>query len=385
MDRAVIDHRSPEFASLTGEILPALRTVFGTRDGSIFLYPASGTGAWEAALVNVLAPGDRVLSFDCGFFSSGFARAARNLGFHVDEVALRWGQAILADEVERHLRADMGPDRYRAVLIVHNETSTGVLSDLGAIRRAMDHVGHDALLIVDAVSSLGSVPFRFDEWRVDVCVSGSQKGLMLPPGLGILCASAHALAVGETGGSPRNFFDWRPILRDNASGFFPYTPATLMLFGLRVALQMLVDEEGLDAVFARHHRLAEGVRAALHAWRIPALCEDPSYSSETLTAVVVPEDVSSGHVVMHARERYGLSLGVGLGRLKDHVFRIGHVGSLNELEVLGTLAALEMTLHSLGIRIDVGAGVQACQRVFLSEANNPGDPSSARTIAAAVG
>lgn len=384
MDRSVIDHRSPEFASLTREILPKLRQVFGTRDGSILLYPASGTGAWEAALVNVLGHGDRILSFDCGYFSAGFAQAARNLGYVVDEVSLRWGQAIPAAEVEERLRSDTGSGRYKAVLIVHNETSTGVMSDVGAIRQSMDAAGHDALLLVDAVSSLASVPFLFDEWRVDVCLAASQKGLMLPPGLGVLCVNRRAVAAAMTGGSPRNFFDWRPILHDNEAGFFPYTPATQLLFGLREALQMLVDEEGLDAVFARHHRLAEGVRAALQAWRLPVLCEDPSCSSETLTAVVVPDHVKSGDVVSHARARYGLSLGIGLGHLKDRVFRIGHVGSLNEIEVLGTLAVLEMSLEELGLDIDVGSGVLACQRAFLSIADGRSLDSTNLDLASAA-
>jgi alanine-glyoxylate transaminase/serine-glyoxylate transaminase/serine-pyruvate transaminase len=384
MDRSVIDHRSPEFAKLTREILPKLRAVFGTQDGAVIVYPASGTGAWEAALVNVLEPGDRVLSFNSGYFSAGFADAARNLGYAVDEVPLRWGQAIPPAEVEQRLRDDSRSDPYRAVLVVHNETSTGVLSDVAAIRQAVDAAGHNALLIVDAVSSLASVPFCFDKWRVDVGLAGSQKGLMLPPGLGILCAGSRAIEAGDTGGSPRNFFDWRPILRDNAAGFFPYTPATQMLFGLRTALQMLVDEEGLEAVFARHHRLASGVRAAVEAWGLSALCEDPACSSETLTAVVVPKDHDSGNVVDHARDRYGLSLGVGLGHLKDRTFRIGHVGSLNELEVLGTLAVIEMTLEELDIRVAVGAGTEACQRSFLASAAQLVESSSSRDLASAA-
>jgi alanine-glyoxylate transaminase/serine-glyoxylate transaminase/serine-pyruvate transaminase len=384
MDRSVIDHRSPEFAAITYEILPKLREVFGTRDGAVVVYPASGTGAWEAALVNVLAPGDRVLAFNCGYFSEGFAEAARNLGFSVDEVQLRWGQEVPAAEVERQLAGDTSAEPYRAVLVVHNETSTGVLSDIGAIRQAIDTVDHPALLIVDAVSSLASVPFCFDEWRVDVGLAGSQKGLMLPPGLGIVCVGPRAVAAADLGGSPRNFFDWRPILRDNAAGFFPYTPATQMLFGLRTALEMLVDEEGLDQVFARHQRLASGVRAAVAAWGLSVLCENPEFSSQTLTAVVVPNEIRSGDVVDHARERYGLSLGVGLGQLKDRVFRIGHVGSLNELEVLGMLAVLEMTFVELGVPIHVGAGVQACQGAFLRTGDAPARDAASQDLASAA-
>jgi alanine-glyoxylate transaminase/serine-glyoxylate transaminase/serine-pyruvate transaminase len=364
MDRSVIDHRSPDFATIIREVLPKLRQVFGTGDGAIAIYPTSGTGAWEAALVNVLRPGDRVLSFDCGHFSARFAEAASRLGFVVDRVSLRWGQEVSPKDVEDRLRSD-GPDRYKAVLIVHNETSTGVMSDVGAIRRSMDAAGHDALLIIDAVSSIASVPFKFDEWRVDVALTGSQKGLMLPPGLGVICAGPRAVAVARQGGSPRNFFDWRPVLRDNEAGFFPYTPATLLMFGLRVALQILVDEEGLESVFDRHQRLAAGVRAAVQAWALSALCENPDFASETVTAVVVPDGLDSRDMVRHARERYGLSLGVGLGHLKERVFRIGHLGSLNETEVIGALGTIEMCFCELGMEIEVGAGVQACQRLFL--------------------
>jgi alanine-glyoxylate transaminase / serine-glyoxylate transaminase / serine-pyruvate transaminase len=362
MDRAVIDHRGPEFAALTREVLPGLRQVFGTREGAVILYPSSGTGAWEASLVNVLAPGERVLAFNHGHFSAGFAQTARNLGFAVDEVPLRWGQELPPGEVEARLKDDQGPGRYAAVLAVHNETSTGVTSDIAAIRAAMDRAGHDALLIVDTVSSLASIDFRLDEWRVDVALTGSQKGLMLPPGLGLVCAGPRALARAETGGSPRHFFDWRPIVRDNAAGFFPYTPATLLLFGLREALRMLVEEEGLEAVYARHRFLAAGVRAAVAAWGLPLLCERPEHASNTLTAVVMPEGVDSDAVIGTARERFGLALGVGLGRIKGRVLRIGHLGALGALEVLATLGGVEMALLENGVDLTLGSGVAACQR-----------------------
>ena len=247
MDRPIVDHRSPEFAQLTEDVRGGLRRVFGTRDGAPMLYPSSGTGATEAALVNALAPGDRVLVFNYGVFSGGMGNIARRFGFEVDEVMLRWGQAVPPEDVERKLRADSPTNPYRAVLIVHNETSTGVTCDIAAIRKAMDAASHDAMLIVDTVSSLASIDFRMDEWGVDLVICGSQKGLMLPPGLGILGVSRRALALAEQhGGSPRHFFDWAPIMRENRIGLFPYTPATLMLFGLREALTMLVDEEGLE-------------------------------------------------------------------------------------------------------------------------------------------
>lgn len=364
MDRPVIDHRGPEFADLTREILPPLREVFGTREGAIVLYPSSGTGAWEASLVNVLSPGERVLSFSNGHFSTVFAQTARNLGYEVDEVPLRWGQEVPAEEVEARLKDDRGEGRYAAVLVVHNETSTGVTSDIGALRAAMDRAGHDALLIVDTVSSLASIEFKFDEWRVDVALTGSQKGLMLPPGLALVCAGPRALERGETGGSPRNFFDWRPIIQENQAGVFPYTPATLLLFGLREALTMLVEEEGLDAVYARHRSLAEGVRAAVSAWELPNLCERPEFYSNTLTAVVVPENIDSGDIVSTARDRFGLALGIGLTQIKGKVFRIGHLGALNELEVLGTLGGVEMALVESGVPVELGSGGSAAQRLF---------------------
>ena len=365
MSRPVIDHRSPEFAALTRAVVPALRQVFGTREGAVIIYPASGTGAWEASLVNVLAPGQRVLAFEHGHFSALFAQTARNLGFEVDIIPLPWGQPAAAEVLEARLRADRGPRPYQAVLAVHNETSTGVTSNIGALREAMDSAGHEALLIVDAVSSLASLAFCFDDWRVDVALTGSQKGLMLPPGLGIVCASPRAIERGQSGGSPRNFFDWRPILRDSAAGFFPYTPATLLLFGLREALTMLVVEEGLDGVYARHRLLAEGVRAAVHAWGLANLCAQPACYSNTLTAVVMPDGIDSDAIIRRARERFGLSLGVGLGRLKGKVMRIGHLGALNELEVLATLGGLEMALLECGVPLALGSGVAACQHVFV--------------------
>jgi alanine-glyoxylate transaminase/serine-glyoxylate transaminase/serine-pyruvate transaminase len=360
MDRAVIDHRSPAFAALVKSLLPDLARVFKTERGSVIVYPTSGTGAWEASLVNVLAPGDAVLAFDYGHFSAGFASAARNLGYAVDLVPLRWGQSVPASAVAEHLRPE-----HRAVLVVHNETSTGVRSDVRAVREAIDAKRSDALLIVDTVSSLGSMDFRFDEWGVDVALTGSQKGLMLPPGLGFVCASPRAVEIASHGGSPRNFFDWRPIVQDNAVGFFPYTPATLVLFGLREALDMLFAE-GLSTVFARHHRLAEGVRAAVRAWGLGLLCEEADAYSDSLTAVVMPEGLDSNALIARARDRFDLALGVGLGKLRGRVFRIGHLGALGELEVLATLGGVEMALRDCGHPVTAGAGVAAAEERFLS-------------------
>jgi alanine-glyoxylate transaminase/serine-glyoxylate transaminase/serine-pyruvate transaminase len=360
MDRAVIDHRGPAFGALVRGLLPDVARIFKTERGRVVLYPSSGTGAWEASLVNVLAPGDRVLAFDYGHFSAGFASAARNLGLTVDLVPLKWGARPVAATIAEHLRPE-----HRAVLIVHNETSTGVRADVQEAREAIDDAKSDALLIVDTVSSLASMDFRFDEWRVDIALTGSQKGLMLPPGLALLCVSPRAMEVAAKGGSPRNFFDWRPILEDNAAGFFPYTPATLLLFGLREAVDILLAE-GLENVFARHRRLAEGVRAAVGAWQLEILCEDPAAYSDTLTAVVMPERLDSNALIARARDRFDLALGVGLGRLRGKVFRIGHLGSLNELEVLATLGGVEMALRESGHLVTLGSGAAAAEDRFVA-------------------
>jgi len=362
MDRPVIDHRGPEFAALVRGLLPDVANVFKSERGKVVLYPASGTGAWEAALVNVLAPGDRVLSVQNGHFAMLFAEAARNLGFVVDEFDGQWGRGVPAELIEEKLRAD-GTGTYKAVLAVHNETSTGATSNIQAIRAAIDAAGHDALLIVDTVSSLGSIDYRMDEWGVDVTLTGSQKGLMLPPGMAFLCVGPRAIEASKTGGSPRNFFDWRRIIEDNAAGFFPYTPATLLLFGLREALDIMF-EEGLEQVFARHQRLADGVRAAADAWGLKNLAEDPRELSNSLTAVVVPDGVDSGDVIKAAHDLFDLSLGVGLSKVKGKIFRIGHLGALNELEVIGTLGGVELALQATGIRVELGSGVAAAQRSF---------------------
>jgi alanine-glyoxylate transaminase / serine-glyoxylate transaminase / serine-pyruvate transaminase len=366
MDRAVIDHRSPEFAELTQTVRSGLRAVFATRDGMPILYPASGTGATEAALVNVLAPDDRVLVYNYGVFSGGLAGIARKFGFQVDEVRLVYGQTLPPDDLERRLRADSNQKPYRAVLVCHNETSTGVTVDLPAIRQAMDAAQHDALLVVDTVSSLGCIDFRMDEWRVDIVICGSQKGLMLPPGLGLLCVSPRALAVAQhTGGSPRHFWDWAPILRENTFGLFPYTPATAMLFGLREALRLLVDEEGLPNVYARHARLAEAVRAAVQGWGLPMVCEDSARYSNSITAVRLPAEVDSNELTRHARERYNLALGGGIGELNGRAIRLGHLGALNELEVMAMIGGTELAFADLGFDVEPGSGLVACQRAIL--------------------
>jgi alanine-glyoxylate transaminase/serine-glyoxylate transaminase/serine-pyruvate transaminase len=312
-----------------------------------------------------------VLSFENGHFARLYAEAARQLGTRVDEVKLRWGDAVTQSDIE----ANLAPE-HRAVLIVHNETSTGVTTDIGAVRRGIDRTGRDPLLLVDAVSSLGSIDFRMDEWRVDVALTGTQKGLMLPPGGAILCVGPRALQAAEKNRTPRYFYDWRPVIRDMQQGFFPYTPATLLLFGLREALRML-HEEGLDNVLARHRRLAQATREAVRAWGLPVLARDPARASNSLTAVVV-EDVDSSKVVKVAAERLNLALGVGLGQLRGRVFRIGHLGSLNELEVLATLAGTELALLYSGHPLELGVGVAAAQRHFAGIKADAGAPADTR-------
>ena len=369
MDRAVVDHRGAELPPVVFEIVEGLRRTFQSRDGAIALFPASGTGATEAAIVNTLNPGDRVLAFNNGAFSHSFAEVARRHAVEVDEVELAWDRGVPPDLIRDRLSADTG-HTYQAVLVVHNETSTGSTTGLAAVRRAMDGAGHPAMLIVDAVSSLASLDFRFDEWGIDVALAGSQKGLMLPPGLGIVCIGARALRRAEEVTTPRAFFDWRPVLKEMERGYFPYTPATLLLYGLREALRML-GEEGLPQVFARHRRLADAVRAAVRAWKLPVQCREPAEYSHTLTAVVVPEGINSDAVRRAAETHFNLSLGAGLGRLAGKVFRIGHLGALNDLEVLATVAGTELAMTVAGIRMPLGTGVAASQQVLLEQLRTP--------------
>ena len=357
MHRAMVDHRSSAFPELTLGILRDLAALFRTRSGRAFVFAATGTGMWEAALTNTLSPGDRVLALRYGQFTHNFAEAARRLGFRVDQLEIPWGEGADPARVEDALRADRGHE-IQGVLIVHNETSTGVCSDVAAVRRAIDAAGHPALLFIDGVSSIGSLEFRMDDWGVDLAITGSQKGLMLPPGLGILGASAKALARVETARSPRSYFDLRDQLRHNATGYFPYTPPLSLMFGLREALDMLL-EEGLDAVAARHHRLSEGVRRAVRAWGLETCSRAPQWHSDTVTAVMTPGGSSAAAVIDMAFRRYDLSLGAGLGDVAGTLFRIGHLGDVNELMLLGALAGAEMAMCDAGIEVELGSGVAA--------------------------
>jgi alanine-glyoxylate transaminase/serine-glyoxylate transaminase/serine-pyruvate transaminase len=363
MSQSIIDHRGPKFAALVGEILDGLKRAFQAPRGHILVYPGSGTGGWEATIVNTLSPGDRVLGCVNGHFSNHFCRTAAAHGIEVDRLEVPYGAGVPADRVAERLRAD-ATHQLKAVLVVHNETSTGVTSNVARIRQALDEARHPGLLLVDVVSSLASIDFRFDEWGVDVALTGPQKGLMLPPGLTILAASDRALRAGQAAKCPRAYWDWRPVLERNQRGEFPYTPATSLLFGLREALAMLT-EEGLPGVFQRHARLAEACRRAVRAMGLELLCRDPAEYSSTLTAVVMPPGHDSDAYLAHANRRLDLSLGVGLGEVKGKVFRIGHLGSLNELELLAGLAGVEMTLRTFGIPVELGAGLTAAEQYLV--------------------
>ncbi|MGH7326563.1 MAG: pyridoxal-phosphate-dependent aminotransferase family protein [Candidatus Rokuibacteriota bacterium] len=364
MAQPIIDHRGPTFEALIRDCLDGLKGIFQTTRGHVALYPGSGTGAWEATIVNTLSPGDRVLACVNGFFSAGFARTATAFGAEVERIERPYGGGVPAAEVEARLRADEARE-IRAVLVVHNETSTGVTSDVAAVRAALDRAGHPALLLVDTVSSLASIDFRFDAWRVDVALTGPQKGLMLPPGLAILAVSDKAVAASDKATCPRSYWDWQSVFERNRSGQYPYTPATSLLFGLRESIAML-NEEGLANVFARHARLAEACRRAVRAWGLELLCRNPAEYSNTLTAVVMPPGHDSEALIGHAYRRLNLSLGVGLGDVKGKVFRIGHLGSLNELDLLGGLAGVEMMLKEVGVPLRLGAGLAAAQEFLLA-------------------
>ena len=350
-----IDHRGPEFAALARAVLSGLKPVFRTT-GPVVAFPASGTGAWEAALVNTLSPGDRVIAFDTGHFAGLWSRMAGSLGLEVDLVPGSWRRGVDPGLVHERLATDR-THAVRAVMVVHNETSTGVTSDVPAIRAAVDAAGHPALLLVDTVSSLASIDYRHDEWGVDVTVSCSQKGLMLPPGLGFNALGERALAASASAGLPRSYWDWQPMLAANADGHFPYTPPTNLLYGLGEALAMLA-EEGLENVLARHRRHAEATRLAVRAWGLEVLCQDPARYSSSLTAVLVGAGNDADEVRRVALERYDLSLGAGLGRLAGRVFRIGHLGALNDLMLAGTLCGIELSLARAGVGTGRG-GVDA--------------------------
>ncbi|MFD9863274.1 pyridoxal-phosphate-dependent aminotransferase family protein [Streptomyces alboflavus] len=348
MSAPTVDHRGPEFAGLARRVLEALKPVFGTA-GPVVVYPSSGTGAWEAALVNTLSPGDRVLCFETGHFAALWRDMAESLGLEVEFVPGDWRHGASPEAAAQRLDADISHD-IKAVCVVHNETSTGVTSRVPEIRAALDAAGHPALLLVDTVSSLGSIEYRHDDWGVDVTVTGSQKGLMLPPGLGFNAVSDKALTAARTSRLPKSYWEWGPILDANEAGFFPSTPATNLLYGLDEALLMLA-EEGLEQVWARHARHAAATRAAVRGWGLEVLCADEREHSGSLTAVLLADGQDADAVRKIVLERFDMSLGTGLGRLAGKVFRIGHLGHFNDLTLAGTLAGVQMGLELAGIPV----------------------------------
>jgi alanine-glyoxylate transaminase / serine-glyoxylate transaminase / serine-pyruvate transaminase len=351
MDMPVIDHRGPEFQKLGRRVLEGVKSIFKTTQ-PVVIYPASGTGAWEAALVNVLSPGDKVLMYETGHFATLWKNMAVKLGLVPEFIESDWRSGAEAHRIEARLREDKG-HAIKAVCVVHNETSTGATSRIDEVRKAMDAAGHPALLMVDTISGLASADYRHDEWGIDVSVSGSQKGLMLPPGISFNALSDKAIAAAKVSRHPKLYWSWDDMLPHNKNGFFHYTPATNLLYGLAEAIDML-HEEGLDRVFARHNRHAEATRRAVKAWGLEILCRDPKYQSPVLTGVMLP----AGHDADHARkvilENFDMSLGTGLGKVAGKMFRIGHLGDINDLTLVGTLGGVEMGLHKAGVPIKAG-------------------------------
>jgi alanine-glyoxylate transaminase/serine-glyoxylate transaminase/serine-pyruvate transaminase len=355
IDNPTLDHRSAEFGALGMQVLEGIKRVFQTRH-PVVIYPASGTGAWEAALVNTLSPGDRVLMYETGHFATLWRRMATRLGLEIDFIAGDWRRGADPLAIEARLEEDRAHE-IKAVCVVHNETSTGAVTRVPEVRQALDRNGHPALLMVDTISSLASIDYRMDEWGVDVTVGGSQKGLMLPPGLSFNAVNEKALQAAKSARLPRAYWNWEEMLASNQTGFFPYTPATNLLYGLREALAML-QEESLENVFARHARHAEATRRAVRAWGLEILCLVPAEYSSSLTALVMPEGHDADHVRQVILERFDMSLGAGLGKLKGKVFRIGHLGHFNDLMLAGTLCGVEMGLALAGVPIRKG-GMQA--------------------------
>ncbi len=362
IDRPTIDHRGPEFQALGQEVLAGIRRVFKTRH-PVVIYPASGTGAWEAALVNVLSPGDKVLMYESGHFASLWCKLARRLGLEIDLIPGDWRRGAEAAAIQERLAADKG-HAIKAVCVVHNETSTGATTRVPLVRKAIDDAGHPALLLVDTISSLASIDYRHDDWGVDVTVGGSQKGLMLPPGLSFNALSDKALTANKAAKLPRSYWDWGEMLAPNDKGFFPYTPATNLLYGLREAIAML-EEEGLANVFARHDRHAEATRRAAAAWGLEVLCAVPEEYSSSLTALLMPAGHDADRLRAAILDRFDMSLGMGLGRLAGKVFRIGHLGDFNDLTLMGTLAGVEMGLALAGVPHRKG-GAQAAMEYLAS-------------------
>ncbi|MEE4118206.1 MAG: aminotransferase class V-fold PLP-dependent enzyme [Paracoccaceae bacterium] len=361
------DMRAPDFGELTLSLFTDLREVVRSRDAEVFLFPGSGTAAWEAAITNTLNPGDKVLMSRFGQFSALWVEMAERLGLDVEVIDVAWGAGVPVKEYERRLAADRHGE-IKAVFVTHNETATGVTSDVAGVRRALDACFHDALLFVDGVSSIASIDFRMDEWGVDLAVTGSQKGLMLPAGLGVLSVSQKAMEASKEAKMRRAYFEFADMARMNADGYFPYTPPTQLFHGLKVSLDRILRQEGLDAVIARHHRLAEGVRRGIAAWGLDLVAEHRTLHSDTVSAIRVPDAVDARDVLRIAYEDYATSFGSGLARLAGKVFRIGHLGDLNEGMCLTALSVAELSLSRAGARVPLGSGVAAAQEWYLRSA-----------------
>lgn len=367
MDVALEDHRAPDFPDFVRPLLNDVKKVFQTENGQVIIFPGSGTGGWESAIANTLSAGDTVLSAVFGQFSMLWVDLCKRFGLEVDLIEEEWGNGVPLDEYRARL-ADDKAHKIKAVLVCHNETATGVTSDVAAVRAILDELDHPAMLFVDGVSSIGSLDFRMDEWGVDVAVAGSQKGFMLPTGLAIIGVSQKALAAGNTSTLPACFFDYGDMIKANEQGYFPYTPATTLLRGLRASVDLLL-EEGLENVFARHHRLAEGVRQAVAAWGLQTCSKAPEWHSNTVTAVVVPEAFDANEVIKRAYYQYDLSLGGGLSKVAGKVFRIGHLGWVNELMILQALGGAELAMKDVGIPFQSGSGVGAAVDFFSQTSN----------------
>jgi alanine-glyoxylate transaminase/serine-glyoxylate transaminase/serine-pyruvate transaminase len=360
------DQRAPDAPDFTLPLFADLKKVFQTRTGHVLVFSGSGTGGWEAALTNTLSPGDTVLASRFGLFSQLWAEMCQRLGLLVDAIDVEWGEGVPVAAYADKLKADRG-HKIKAVLVTHNETATGVTSDVAAVRRALDEAKHPALLFVDGVSSIASIDFRMEEWGVDIAVAGSQKGFMLPTGLAIVAVSEKAIAATRSAKLPRSYFSFDDMLRTNKDGYFPYTPPMTLLRALRASVDLLLGE-GLPNVFARHHRMAEAVRRAVSAWGLSLVAKAPQWHSDTVSTIWTPPGVDGAELVRHAYRRYNLSLGVGLARLAGKVFRIGHLGELNELMVLAALSGAEMTMRDLGAKLAPGSGVAAAEEHFRATA-----------------
>ena len=359
---AVIDHRGPEFADLGFSVLQGMQRIFQTQS-PVIIYPSSGTGAWEACLSNLVAPGERVLFYETGYFAALWKQMSDRLNIKGEVIAGDWRTGVDANKIEAALRADPSGS-IRAVCVVHHETSCGITSNIRAVRDAIDAVGHPALLLVDSISGLASVEYRHDAWGADVTISGSQKGLMLPPGLGFNALSDRAIQASKNAGAPRSYWDWEEMLAINANGYFPYTPVTTLLYGLREAIAML-EEEGLEQVFSRHQRLGEACRAAVAHWGLETICQNTSEHSNALTGLMMPEGIDADAVRRIILERFDMSLGTGLGQLKGRAFRIGHLGDINELTLMGALSGVEMGLSLAGVPHKAGGVEAAMQQLKL--------------------